>query len=184
MIYALFHGIHPATPPIPCYAAYILFHDLHIPCFTVYTLIHGLYPVSRPTPCFTVYTLIHGLYPVLRPTPTTFHAVHLVSRYTSTARTLLVMGNCTNHTCNQACVCMWLFDVDGCVWIGRGRGGRRREHKRSRQEKEKRIGPLRVQFSKVTVKYSERHRGWSLRGLPAYLPIQPPANILPVQSCN
>ena len=32
---------------------------------------------------------------------------------------------------------MWQLNVDGCVWIGRGGG---REHERSRQKKEARVG--------------------------------------------
>ena len=45
------------------------------------------------------------------------------------------------------------------AYVGGGGGGGR-EQKRSRQT-EKRIGPLRVQFSNVAVKYSQHHRGWS-----------------------
>ena len=34
------------------------------------------------------------------------------------------------------------FNVDGCIWIGRGegKGGGGRQHERSRQEKETRVG--------------------------------------------
>ena len=37
---------------------------------------------------------------------------------------------------------MWQLNVDGCIWIGRGgrEGGGGREHARSRQEKEARVG--------------------------------------------
>ena len=38
---------------------------------------------------------------------------------------------------------MWQLNVDGCIWIGRGErggGGREREHEKSRQEKETRVG--------------------------------------------
>ena len=38
---------------------------------------------------------------------------------------------------------MWQLNVDGCIWIGRGGGGAKgggREHERSRQEKEARVG--------------------------------------------
>ena len=38
---------------------------------------------------------------------------------------------------------MWQLNVDGCIWIGRGRRegrGEGGEHERSRQEKEARVG--------------------------------------------
>ena len=41
---------------------------------------------------------------------------------------------------------MWQLNVDGCIWIGRGRrewgvgGEEEREHERSRQEKEAQVG--------------------------------------------
>ena len=34
---------------------------------------------------------------------------------------------------------MWQLNVDGCIWMGGGKGGGR-EHERSRQEKETRVG--------------------------------------------
>ena len=44
---------------------------------------------------------------------------------------------------------MWQLNVDGCIWIGRGRereGGKGREHERSRQEKEARVGWVKRQI--------------------------------------
>ena len=32
------------------------------------------------------------------------------------------------------CLCVWLLNVDGGIWIRKGGGGRRGEHERSRQE--------------------------------------------------
>ena len=42
---------------------------------------------------------------------------------------------------------MWQLNVDGCIWNGRGgREGGEREHERSRQEKEARVGWVKRQI--------------------------------------
>ena len=46
------------------------------------------------------------------------------------------------------CLCVWQLNVDECIWIGTagGVGGGRREHERSRQEKEARVGWMKRQI--------------------------------------
>ena len=50
----------------------------------------------------------------------------------------------------ERCVCVWQLNVDGCIWMGGGKGGGR-EHERSRQEKETRVGWMKRQIQIVCV---------------------------------
>ena len=48
----------------------------------------------------------------------------------------------------ERCVCVWELNADRGIWIGGGKGGGR-EHERSRQEKEARVGWVKRQLFKL-----------------------------------
>ena len=75
----------------------------------------------------------------------TLRTVPALSQFKSQLKDLLVCPGLPVES-EEICVCVWQLNEDGCIWIGRGGreggcgGWGEREHERSRQEKEARVG--------------------------------------------